>query len=296
MVNTMPRRDFIQLYADPLQFSDFLVEHLRYSLYAYHTYSAGLGVTWTDFLDSVLPYAVLNEKRDLLFRWRPRFYATLMPLLTASNATTVLDAYRIVVSAIPSLQIGGTYGLGPVNQSFDAGLPITWHSESSPARLSVQDTVQFGASCTGTAITQIMAARSVGLPVRLAGCSESVIRGDDHHWTEVRDWTSPGPFGTFWHTREGASAGNPDGPWDAPSGPMLGCLQGVIPGSSIDTLWASSWGSTVALPTLWSNDSRSMRWARIGGINVCGDYCTAWGCGVNNTQHWKQAQCGPASA
>lgn len=69
--------------------------------------------------------------------------------------------------------------------------------------------------------------------------------------TEVRDWSSPGPFGTYWHTREGASAGNPDGPWDAPSGPMLGCLQGVLPGSSIDTLWATSWGSSMHFPTLW---------------------------------------------
>lgn len=184
LLSTMPRRDYIQLFEAPLQFADFLVEHVRYALYAYHTFSMPLGVVWDDFLDAVLPYAALNEKRDIGFRWRPRFYATLMPLLTApgANVTTVLDAYRIVVAAIPTLQLGGVYGQGPSPQSYAAGLPITWHSESSPARLSVQDTVQFGASCTGTAITQIMAARSVGLPVRLAGCSESIVRGDDHHW------------------------------------------------------------------------------------------------------------------
>ena len=183
LVNGMPRRDLIQLFANPLDWSDFLIEHVRFALYAYHTFSRGLGVVWSDFLDSVLPYATLNEKRDVAFRWRPRFYNALMPLLQqpAANVTSVLAAYRIVVAALPSVQLSGTYGLGPANQSYVPGLPITWHSESSPARLSVQDTVNFGASCTGTGITQVHAARAVGLPVRLAGCTESVVRGDDHH-------------------------------------------------------------------------------------------------------------------
>lgn len=296
LLDTMPRRDWIQLYSRPFEFMDFLIEHVRYALYAYHTYSAGLGVSWDVFLDAVLPYATLVERRDFSFRWRPRFYSTLMPLVQAANATTVTQAYRAVVAAMSSLQLGGVYGVGPSNQTFAPGLPVTWHSESSPARLSVQDTVQFGASCTGTATTQVMAARSVGLPVRLAGCSESVVRGDDHHWTEFYDpVTSPGPFGTGWHTREGSSAGNADGPWDAPSGPMLGCLQGVIPGSTIDTLWATSWGSTVNLPTLWTNDTRTALWARVGGVNVCGNYCTAWGCGANNTNKWSQQECGPTT-
>ena len=30
------------------------------------------------------------------------------------------------------------------------------------------------------------AARSVGIPIRIAGCSQS-IQGDDHHWTEFYD-------------------------------------------------------------------------------------------------------------
>jgi hypothetical protein len=69
-----------------------------------------------------------------------------------------------------------------------------------------------------------------------------------------------------------------------------------VPGSSIDSLWATSWGSDVNLPTLWANDSLSATWARIGGLNRCGAYCQAWGCGANNTAHWTQAQCGPAAA
>ena len=140
------------------------------------------------------------------------------------------------------------------------------------------------------------AARSVGIPARLAGCPESVVRGDDHHWAEFYDPASPGPFGDGWHTKEGVSAGNAGGPWDSPSGPMLGCLAGTVPGSAMDSLWAV-WPSAPAVaPTLWSNDTWSQTWARVAGVNRCGAYCQAWGCGMNNSQHWTQAQCGPAAA
>lgn len=60
-------------------------------------------------------------------------------------------------------------------------------------------------------------ARSVGIPIRIAGCSQS-IPDDDHHWTEFYDdKSSSGQFGDSWHTKEGVSKGNEGGPWDAPS-------------------------------------------------------------------------------
>jgi transglutaminase-like putative cysteine protease len=45
--------------------------------------------------------------------------------------------------------------------------------------------VLHGGSCTGTGIVLVAAARSVGIPARLAGCPESVVRGDDHHCKAV---------------------------------------------------------------------------------------------------------------
>ena len=89
------------------------------------------------------------------------------------------------------------------------------------------------------------------------------------------------------------SKGNEGGPWDSPSGPMLGCLRGVIPGSPLNTMWASAWGSDVFLPTLWGQGAlpAGEDWAWVGGENVCGAYCTSWGCGVNNSNHWTQAEC-----
>lgn len=77
---------------------------------------------------------------------------------------------------------------------------------------------------------------------------------------------------------------------------MLGCLAWAIPGDSMNTIWAGQWSGSEYMPLEWSNTPAAQAWAWTGGVNRCGDYCTAWGCGVNNTQHWSQGECGPASA
>jgi hypothetical protein len=290
----MPRRDMILLESNPFLTLDFLLETLRHALMAW-PFSASLGTPWPVFLDSVLPYSMLDEKRDLWWRWRPRFAQIFGPVVAGSaNATEAM--HRLAV-AIPLAETNGALflaGAGGTQQPAP-GIPITWHSSVSPAFISPQQVASFGGSCTGTGIVLVAAARSVGVAARLAGCSESVVRGDDHHWAEYFDATSPGPFGDYWHTKEGESAGNTGGPWDSPSGPMLGCLQGVVPGSNVDTLWAATWGSDTYLPALWSNNTWAQTWAWVGGTNVCGRYCQAWGCSVNNSMKWTQEECGPTA-
>ena len=70
----MPRRDLIPLSAQPLLFIDFLFEHVRYALLARAQFPFAQPVPWEVFLDTVLPYAVVNEHRDWWWRWRPRLY------------------------------------------------------------------------------------------------------------------------------------------------------------------------------------------------------------------------------
>jgi hypothetical protein len=289
----MPRRDMFLLERDTFHFIDFLLEHLRHALMVW-PFSSSLGTPWPVFLDAVLPYGILDEKRDLWWRWRPRFQQIFGPLV--AGAKNMTEAMHILADAIPLAETNGALFLAGAGgaQTPSPGIPITWHSSVSPAFISPQQVASWGGSCTGTGIVLVAAARSVGIPARLAGCSESVVRGDDHHWSEWYDSvTSPGPFGDFWHTKEGESAGNTGGPWDSPSGPMLGCLQGVVPGSSVDTLWAASWGSQTYLPALWSNNSWAQANSFVGGVNRCGAYCTAWGCGANNSIHYTQGECGP---
>ena len=54
---------------------------------------------------------------------------------------------------------------------------------------------------------------------------------------------------------------------------MLFC-QGVVPNSSFDTLWASSWSSRDFLPTLWSSGSLAEEWSNVGGENRCAGHCS----------------------
>eukprot|EP00658_Telonema_sp_P-2_P058172 TRINITY_DN4660_c0_g2_i6.p2 TRINITY_DN4660_c0_g2~~TRINITY_DN4660_c0_g2_i6.p2 ORF type:complete len:227 (-),score=48.07 TRINITY_DN4660_c0_g2_i6:199-879(-) len=199
-----------------------------------------------------------------------------------------------VADAMPAAAAAGMLQLGGVAIP---GQTIRWQSESSPMNMSPEQVVLHRGSCTGTAIVMAAVARSVGLPVRIAGCSQSKA-GDDHHWVEFWDnVTSSGPFKTSWHTKEGTSLGNSGGPWDAPSGPMSGCLRALVPNDDLNTMWASSWSSREFMPLQWNtggtkpNDALQREVSFVGGVNLCGDYCTAWGCGANQTDRWEQHQC-----
>jgi hypothetical protein len=115
-------------------------------------------------------------------------------------------------------------------------------------------------------------------------------------WCEFYDDTTPSPFSDFWHTKEGVSIGNEGGPWDSLSIPMQGCMRGVKPRSVVNTLWAASWSSSTYLPLQWSDSITAEDWSFVGGINRCGAYCTAFGCGVNQSSHWDAHECQPTPA
>ena len=288
----MPRRDLLLLLTEPALFMDYLLENLRYALHT-RAWSVGWGVTWELFVDAVLPYAVIDEKRDLWWRPRARLAALLRNATGAPNATA---AMRAVAATLPHAASQGVLALasggGAAVEALAPGPPFTWRSSTSPAYLSVQQVAAFGGSCTGTGVVLVAGARAVGVPARLAGCGQTDVAGDDHHWAEFWDGSAAGPLGAGgWHTKEGTSAGNEGGPWDAPSGPMLGCLAGVVPYSALNSLWAASAGSAVYMPLLWSNDSVSQAWGFVGGLDRCGAYCSAWGCGPGNAQRYTQGEC-----
>lgn len=203
----MPRRDLLVFFSSPYATLDFLVEHIRFALLARATHKWAEAVPFPVFLDSVLPYAVLDEPRDFAWRWRPRLARLLAPYVAdAANITAAVHAVAAVLpraelAGLLLVQTGGT-------PDFVGGPPVTWVSSVSPAMLAVSDVAQHGGSCTGTGILFAAALRAVGIPARLAGCSESVVAGDDHHWVEWYDPQSAGPFGDFWHTKEGVSKGN----------------------------------------------------------------------------------------
>lgn len=118
------------------------------------------------------------------------------------------------------------------------------------------------------------AARSIGIPARITGCSQSIL-DDDHHWIEFFDPSDAngGPFGDSWHTKEGTSAGNEGGPFDSPSGPMNLCLKKLIAKdpARLNTIWSSAWSSQEYLPFQWSpQETRGAALSFVGGVNRCG--------------------------
>mmetsp|Transcript_20848 Transcript_20848/g.49481 ORF Transcript_20848/g.49481 Transcript_20848/m.49481 type:complete len:352 (+) Transcript_20848:1-1056(+) len=291
LLEHMPRRDLLLLFSQPFQMMDFMFEHVRFALKTW-PWASAQNISWPVFLDNVVPFAFFDEPRDVWWRWRPRFYQLLAPIVAGTDGVTA--AVKALAAAVPQADFDGTLAMnGPGGLEVNPGPGVRWKSETSPAMMSPRDVVANGGSCTGTAIVLAAACRAVGIPARVAGCSESSAAGDDHHWIEFFDPSDPGPFGDFWHTKEGTSQGNTGGPWDSPSGPMNGCLKGVAPRDTLHTIWASSWGSSESMPLLWSESALQSTWSRIGGTNRCGAYCVAWGCGANQTEHWTAAECAP---
>jgi hypothetical protein len=183
----MPRRDTMAIFEDFLgRGLDFLAETVRLSL-AQWPRLAAYGVPWREFLDGVLPYAVINEKRDWDWRWRPRLARLFMGAWIGAGSIT--DAMHNLSAMIPHgsadftnvLVANSTDGSGELRE----GPVFTWHSETSPGYLSPQQVASRYASCTGTGIVMVAAARSIGIPARLAGCSQTDVPNDDHHWAEL---------------------------------------------------------------------------------------------------------------
>lgn len=202
------------LFSQPFQTMDFITDHVRYAMKVW-PWARGRNVTWPTFKEYVLPYSFVSEKRDLWFRWRPRMYQLLVPVVQSSK--TIGEAVLALTQSIPNANLQGVLALTGKSAGaieFSVGNLVQWRSETSPENMSPQQVIEHQGSCTGTAIVMAAACRAVGIPARMAGCSESVA-GDDHHWVEY--WAPPGdaegstnssdngPFGDGWHTKEGVS-------------------------------------------------------------------------------------------
>jgi hypothetical protein len=190
----MPRRDMQLLFAQPFEMMDFVVEHVRYAERAWFYFTSHYGVPWQVFLDAVLPWQVFDEKRDLSWRWRPRF-AQLFGGAVAGAANLTAAMYALA-AAIPAADPLGALAVNNANgTAVVPGPPISWHSEVSPAYLSPQQVSTWGGSCTGTGIVLVAAARAVGIPARLAGCSQS-IPDDDTTGASISTPARPGHLAT----------------------------------------------------------------------------------------------------
>lgn len=117
------------------------------------------------FLDCILPYANVNERRD---GWRARYFEELRPLVAEAKSPGE-------AAALLNNEIWSKYG---VKYSTGRKKP-----DQSPL-----ETMESGlASCTGLSIMLIDACRAVGVPARFAGTPLWSDGSGNHSWVEVWD-------------------------------------------------------------------------------------------------------------
>ncbi len=187
LVAHMPERDLKALTAD------FLVANTRLAYRARRELPWGKDVPEDVFLNDVLPYANVDERRD---NWRQEFFDLCLPLVkdckTPAEAAVALNR-----GLFPKIKVGYSTARKAPNQS-----PF--------------ESIETGkASCTGLSIILADACRSVGVPARLAGTANWSDKRGNHTWVEVWDKTwhftgacEPDPRGLDfgWFTADAARA------------------------------------------------------------------------------------------
>lgn len=145
--------------------ADFILENTDLA------YQAWRNAPWHDqvseamFLDAILPYACVNEKRD---PWRADFHERFMPLV--AEARTPGEAAAIL------------------NQKIFPMLGVKYSTKRPKPDQSPKESIEAGmASCTGLTVLLVDACRSVGVPARFAGTALWSDGSGNHSWAEVWD-------------------------------------------------------------------------------------------------------------
>ena len=212
LVAYMPERDLHALAAD------YLLENVNYA------YKAWREAPWHDqvpealFLNDVLPYACINERRD---NWRKDLYERFHPLV--SEAKTPSEAVVLL------------------NQKIFPMLEVHFSRERPKADQSPFETIKAKkASCSGLSVLLVDACRAVGVPARFAGTPLWSNLSGNHSWVEVWDGN--------WHYTGAAepSGDNLDQAW------FSGRAKTAVPGHALHAIFATSFRPTGnRFPLVW---------------------------------------------
>jgi len=162
LIAHMPEKDAKTLSAE------FLLTNTALAYKARDEVPWGKDIPEAVFLNDVLPYANVDEKRDA---WRKEFYDLCLPLVkdckTASEAAIKLNAELF------------------------KKLNVRYSTERKAPNQSPKESIDQGkASCTGLSIVLADACRSVCVPARLVGTPLWANKRGNHTWVEVwdKDW------------------------------------------------------------------------------------------------------------
>jgi hypothetical protein len=158
---TMPQADWEQLTAD------FIAANIREALAARRAHAWAANVPWPLFLNDVLPYACLDEPREV---WRADFRRRFGAMV--KDAKNRDEAARIVNARIQD----------------ETG--VKYSTKRRAPNQSPADSMRQGmASCSGLSILLCDAFRAIGLPARVAGVPTWTTINGNHNWVEV--WLGP---------------------------------------------------------------------------------------------------------
>jgi len=145
---------------------DFLIENVRLAYQAMDEVPWGHGIPKDIFLNDVLPYASINERRD---NWRRDFHQRFIKIAikneTIDQAVLALNKYVF------------------------ATLHVSYSADKRPKPdQSPYESIQAHyASCTGLSILLTDALRSVGIPARIAAIALWPDESGNHTWVEIWD-------------------------------------------------------------------------------------------------------------
>ncbi len=159
LIENMPQSDLQTLHAD------YLLKNVALAYEARQTAKWGSAIPEDVFLNEVLPYANINERRD---EWRQEFRTQFLPL--------VRDLDRPGLAA------------ARLNQVIFKQLNVQYSTKRKRADQGPRESIESGlASCTGLSILLIDACRSVGIPARFVGTPLWSDKSGNHSWVEVWD-------------------------------------------------------------------------------------------------------------
>lgn len=144
---------------------ELLLENIDYAYRAWQEAPWHEQISEGIFLNEILPYANINERRD---RWRKDFYERFRPWIAEAKSPSEAAAI--------------------LNQKLFLEVGVIYSTQRPKADQSPYESIEAGmASCTGLSLLLIDACRAVGVPARFVGTPLWADGSGNHSWVEVWD-------------------------------------------------------------------------------------------------------------
>ncbi len=214
--------------------AEYLLENHRIAYASWRSAPWGDAVDPDIFLDAVLPYACVNERRDA---WRARLRARCLPLVEGAESPAEAAAL--------------------LNNAIWRELGVKYSTQRRKPDQSPLETMESGlASCTGLSVLLIDACRSVGVPARFVGTPRWSDDSGNHSWVEIWD--------DGWHF---TGAAEPTGS-ELDKGWFVGRAAGAKRDDPQYAIYAATWRDTpISFPLVWRPGDES-----VDAVNVTDRY------------------------